>query len=313
MVARRALFAGSGRLSSGLRPGSTITVNRSGSNPTFNFNSLVENMILVGSTYWTVYQTASTTVCLASSSSPDGPWTAYSGNPVATDAGIYAPHLLEDAGTFYIFYAQDPGNGGDGKMYYTTASAVTGPYSPGTLIFSPGTAGAWDSLRVGEPSIIKVGSTYYMAYMGEKTTYQTTERLGMASASSLTGTWTRYAGNPIIIPGPDSWDGYMLGDPEIFYVAPYYWITYAGVPGPSSGDLPWATGLAYASSPESAWTKFDDNPLITASGSGFDFNGAFRGAMYVDDSGYHLTYTGLPSGSVDLATMKGGNATLTLS
>lgn len=302
-----------------LSPSSTIGISRSGSNPTFNFNTLTENQILVGSTYWCAHQPGlEGSISLASSPSPDGPWT--DAGVKVTGTQIYAPFLMEDAGTFYLFYASDSGVGGDGKIYCATASSVNGTYTKypnnttPTAMLSPGSSGAWDDFRVGEPSIVKDGSTYYMLYMGEKTAYQTTERIGLATASSLTGTWTKDAGNPVLLPGTSgAWDDFMVADAELFKVGSDWWMWYSGFGGPTASDFPWSAGLAYASAPDGPWTRHADNPIISGSGSGFDLNGAFRGAIYVDDDGYHVTYTGVPSGSPNLATMKGGNAVLVIS
>lgn len=296
-----------------LSPTATIGIARSGSNPTFNFNSLVENVILVSGTYWAAYQPGQEgSIALASASSPDGPWTAQ-GTKV-TASKIYAPYLVEDAGTFYLFYADDKGVGGDGKMYYASSSTVNGTYTPNvSSILDPGTAGAWDDYRVSEQCILKSGSTYHMLYMAEKTAYQTTEQVGHATASAITGPWTKDSGNPVLAPGTSGeWDDFMTADPDMFEYGGYFWMWYTGLPGPSSSDVPWGIGLAYATDPAGPWTRHPSNPIITGSGSGFDQNGTFRGGVVVDGDDFHVTYTGMPSGSPDLATMKGGNAVLVI-
>lgn len=314
-------YAASGAAApTGLQPTSTIAVVRSGSNPTFNFNSLVENALLVAGTYYAPY-TASGGIKLATASSIAGPWAA--GTTVITATApswtLYAPHLMLDSGTFYIFYSVEPAGGTPG-IYCATASVVTGPYtkypsdaSPAVQV-APGASGAWDDFNVSECSILKSGSTYYMAYMGDRSPEGSAERVGIASATTLTGTWSKSSANPIISVGAaGQWDDYGTADPFIFYVNGRWWIWYTGLPGPTSTSQPWAAGFAYASDPVAGpWTKFTGNPVITGSGSGFDQQGAFRGSIYIDGSTYHLLYTGIPSGTVDLATMKGGNATLTI-
>jgi len=297
-----------------LGPSSTIGISRSGSNPTFNFNSLAENMILVGSTYWAVYQPGQEgDIALASSASPDGPWTSQ--GTVIHVSKIYAPYLIEDGGTFYIFFGDDKGVGGDGKMYYATASTVNGTYtiagSP-TAILSPGATGAWDDYRVGEPSILKSGSTFYMLYMGEKTAFQTSERIGLATAPALTGPWTKDGGNPVLSPDTSgAWDDFIVADPDMFAYGGLLWMLYSSTP--SGGGTPWGLGLAYATAPMGPWTRHMSNPIMNGSGIGFDENGSFRGCVFTDNDGFHVVYTGLPSGSPNLATMKGGNAMLVVS
>jgi len=315
MLMRRLLATGGGGgvFSAGLSPSSTLTITRSGSNPTLNFNALVENQILVGSTYWCVYQPSANDIRLASASSPNGPWTAYSGNPVLTGAGLlYAPHLLEEAGTYYIFYSVTTGDPNP-NIYYATASAVTGPYTKQGQVLAKGSAGAWDDLRVGEPSIVKVGSTYYMAFMGDRAPEQSAERLGIATAASLAGPWTKGGSNPILGVG-SGFDAYGVADPEIWYEGGRFWIYYTGLAGPTGVSF-FRTGLAYATDAVNGpWTRFSGNPVFGPSGTGgaFDEQGVFRGAIFRQAGAYYLLYTGIPSGAVDLATMKGGNATITV-
>lgn len=294
--------------SGGLMPTSSLSVTRSGSNPTFNFNSLVENVIKVGSTYWCVYQPQPNDIRLASASSPAGPWTAYAGNPVITGIGrLYAPHFYVEGGTYHILYSVIPGTSSVAGIAYATASSVTGPYTKQGYILNPGTAGAWDDYRVGEPSVWKDGSTYWMAYMGERSPLGSSEQVGVASASSIGGPWTRSPSNPVLVPSVSGWDEDITADPEIFVHNGFWWIWYTGQPPQ------YQAGLAYANAPEGPWTKHADNPIIGGSGSGFDQNGAFRGAIFIEGGVYHITYTGIPSGALNLSTMKGGNAVLDIS
>ena len=96
-----------------LWPSYSFTTTKNAGNPTFAFDSIPENFIKVGSTYWCVYRSWSTPfpwhIGLASASSPTGSWTAYGSNPVyefsdvpwapsGTDA-IYAPFIMEEGGT----------------------------------------------------------------------------------------------------------------------------------------------------------------------------------------------------------------------
>jgi hypothetical protein len=56
------------------------------------------------------------------------------------------------------------------------------------------TGSGWENSSVKDPSVVQDGSTYYAVYMGSGSKTQ----IGIASASSLTGTWTKAAGNPIV-------------------------------------------------------------------------------------------------------------------
>jgi len=309
-----------------LRTTDTITTTKNGSNPTFNFDSVPENVVLVGSTYWCVYQGdwagGNWDVRLASSSDPAGPWTEYGSNPiltrttsgwenVGTSPKMYAPEIMEHEGTFYLYYgACDASDGSDGKIGVATASAITGPYTKygSNPILSTGTAGAWDSLRVGEPSVVYFGGQFVMAYMGEDTdaTYQASEKVGIATASDPLGPWTKASGNPLVDFGTSGqWDDALIADPCLFVVGSTLWMMYAGgldsVPTTNARQ-----GLAYATDPTGSWTRHPSNPILPlGSGGSWEDVWVFRGGIIFVDGAYHLIYAGY-----DGANMKGGNAVL---
>src|SRR3990167_4376251 len=107
---------------------------------------------------------------MASSSSPDGPWTDQ--GQILSGAALFAPFIFAEGGTFYVFYASDSlGGGGDNYLATAANGAGAHPKSPNdvspTTMLTKGAGGSWDANRVGEPSVLKVGSTYYMAYEGD--------------------------------------------------------------------------------------------------------------------------------------------------
>jgi hypothetical protein len=150
-----------------------------------------------------------------------------------------------------------------------------------------------------------------MAYMAEDTDFAfgLSEKVGIATASSATGTWTKAPGNPLIDHGADTaWDDDLVADPELYYVNGLYWILYSG--GGSSGGTgtrKWHLGLAYASTPTGTWTKHTSNPVISAAASGFDEMAAWRGALHIEGGRIYGVYGGLNS---DLSAARGGGFTL---
>lgn len=311
---------------SGLRPWSSVTGTKSGSNPTFNFDAIPETITLVGSTYYAVYMSWAeipNRIRLATASSPAGPWTAWGVIHEFSDVawapgtadGIYAPEIIEEGGTFYLFYSIcNTSTGADGHIGYATASAITGPYTDhGSAVLSPGAGGAWDSLRVCEPSVFVRDGTWHMAYMGDKATFGLNEQVGIATASSAAGPWTKAAGNPLVAYGTaGEWDDELIADPFLWWENGYWWMWYSGGGnGDGSGTRPWSMGLAYASDPEGAWTKHPDNPVLTNGGAGtWEEKAAWRGSVFRDtDGSYHVVYGGL---NAALSAAKGGNATLTV-
>lgn len=311
-------------------PSSTLTPTKSGSNPTLNIaGSAPENIVKVGSTYYMLYThrpgASSTTwdVRMAHASSPNPTSWTDDGSILTAGSqswegtgtpGIIGACLLEDAGTFYIFYGadQDLATGVTAGIGYATASTVTGPYTKyaSNPILSPGTSGAWDDLRCHEPSVLHVGDTWVMAYMGDTPTEGQHEKIGIATASSPSGPWTKAAGNPIIGFG-SGWDAGGAADPSLSWDGVRWWIWYSGLN--TAGAKPWKLGLAYAPTPTGTWTRFAGNPVIsTGTSLAFDNQAAWRGALFIENGGIYVAYGGIPS-SGNSADAKGGNATIAVS
>lgn len=317
-----AIFITIGGSTGTLAPESTVVTTKAQGNPTFNFASVPENVVKVGSTYYCVYMTdvnITATFRLATSTSRDGPWTA--GTDIYTVAdvpwlagsdGIYSPFIIVQSGTYYLFYSGIVTGGATSTKQaigYATATAITGPYTDhGSAILSPSASGLWDSRRVGEPSVIFQGGQWIMAYMGEDSdiAYQESEKVGIATAPDPAGPWTRAAGNPVIDFGASGqWDDELVADPDIFYLNGYYWIMYAGGPDTTTTTA-LSQGLAYATDPEGPYTRYANNPILVPGTSGtWDDTYVWRGGVYIEDG----TLSGVYAGYDGAASIKGGNFT----
>lgn len=308
-----------------LLPGFTLAGAKDAGNPTFPTSTIPESIVKVGSTYWCVYQTwvspgQNNTIGLASSSDRDGPWTAYGSNPIyeTTDVpwfpagadGIYAPFLMEHEGTFYLFYSvADLETLADGHIGYATASAVTGPYTDhGSAILSP-VAASWESLRVAEPAVLVHDGLWVMAYMAETVDESPghSEKIGVATATSAAGPWTRAPNNPLVDHGADTaWDDDLIADPDLQFVNGYWWMLYSGGGSSLGGGTTrkWHLGLAYATDPLGPWTKHTSNPVLSAGSSGFDEGAAWRGGLWIEDGEVSGVYGGA---TIDLSATQGGN------
>lgn len=315
--------SGQGGFRTGLLPTATISGVKDASNPTFNFACLPESITKVGATYYAAYitTTEASEVRLATASDRDGPWTdagaifAFTSIPWrASTVGLYAPFIMEDAGTFYLFYSLIVAAGATdatNAIGVATASAITGTYTDsGSAILAPGAGAAWDSRRVGECDVINQGGTWVMAYMGETSaaTLSTSEKVGIATAASPTGPWTKAAGNPLIDFGTSGqWDDALIADPNLIYINGYYWIMYAG--GIDSNPTTRAEqGLAYAATPTGPFTRYAGNPILTVgSGGTWDDVWVFRGALIYEDGSWSGIYCGY-----DGANFKGGNFLLSI-
>lgn len=302
-------------------PEATITATKASGNPTFNFNALVENMIKVGSTYYCPYIVAAqTTVRIATATDRDGPWTdagqiyaltSIGWKPAGVDV-LYAPFLIEDSGTFYLFYAICKGSDGTlGYIGYATSSTVDGTYTDhGAAILSPGSG--WDARRVAEPAVMVRAGVWYMAYMGESLSgvSSESEKLGLATAPLPSGPWTKAGGNPIPWGASGEWDSVLMADPDLFWADGYFWIWYVGMSNlsPTSDSY---EGLLYTADATGTWTRFAGNPVLLTGATGWDSKRVFRGGMYFEDGQWGGVYSGTDD-ITTLANYKGGNFRLSI-
>jgi hypothetical protein len=129
-------------------------------------------------------------------------------------------------------------------------------------ILTPGPKGSWDDRIIEAADAFEhLGITYFYYHaIGESTRgYQ----LGVASAPSPLGPFTKHGNQPALELGPkDSWDGRHVAcamimrdegeDNDTFYM----W--YSGC----DSEERWSMGLATADHPLGPWTKHADNPVL---------------------------------------------------
>lgn len=311
-----------------LSPSATVTATKAAGNPTFPTNSLVENPINVGGTYWMPYITpASDTIYLASASNRDGPWTTWgavktlaSVTWAPTAVAIYAPFIVwdPDFNEYALFFSINHAGGTAGQIGVCYSATINGTYSDhGSALLSGGSAGAWDENGAFEPSVIKVGSTWIMAYVGNLNDGNPggwSEKVGIATASATNGTWTKAAGNPLPWGSAGAWNAALQADPTIFYENGYYWIWTVGHitihPTASIGtEGLWYNNVDPASI--SDWHEHPSNPILSPTASTWDSARCFRGGILVESGIISGTYTGGTDIST-LLTYKGGNFRLNI-
>ncbi len=131
---------------------------------------------------------------------------------------------LFDQGRFWYWYqagAKDMPRIGvaqsnDGRKWRKSAFPAIG-YGP---------RGSWDERALGDPYAIKMGSYFYLFYLGEDRGRR--QRLGLAR--SLDGEhWEKLRTNPILELGKyGSFDEMGLGEPAVWVAHGYYWMLYTG-------------------------------------------------------------------------------------
>ncbi len=137
-------------------------------------------------------------------------WERYPGNPIIVPAGdgwrrdhIWHPNIVKEDGTYYLFFNASGVVDGEPEEFigYATSTdlrtwTVHDEHNP--LLVGSREPGAWDSSgRAGDPSLYRVGDTWYMAYYSWDREHAQ-DGLAMTSAADFPLGWTPYAGNPVL-------------------------------------------------------------------------------------------------------------------
>jgi predicted GH43/DUF377 family glycosyl hydrolase len=196
--------------------------------------------------------------------SPDGKvWEKYGGNPVLNegiavswdDGGVGMPCVLLIDSTYHMWY-----NGGhEGRWrigYATSADGTTWTKYAGNPVLDVGPIGSWTEKGVGGPNVIFDGSSYQMWIDG----WSASDTICIGYATSFDGKiWTMHEDNPVLKPGPTSWDSRTVEDPNVFFDGSTYHMWYTG-----SSVLWWEWRIGYATSSDGiTWTKNTGNPILT--------------------------------------------------
>lgn len=190
----------------------------------------------------------------------------------------YAPTIMKD-GKYRMWWC---GDGGGDRIYYAESTSLDGPFTahnstaPSQEVFGPTGSGSFDGTHTCDPSVIRVGATYYMYYGGNNDSVHST-KIGVASSTNGYS-WTRLNnGQPIMTPKiarQSPWQSdeedeyYGAGQPSVAYVDGYFYMMYTDRSAvPSYDGTKWHyNGLQYAV--RSTDPTFQTN-VETATATGF--------------------------------------------
>lgn len=144
------------------------------------------------------------------------------------------------------------------------------------VIMAPRGPGYWDATTCHNPSIKFVDGKYCLFFMGNSNGKTNTKRIGLATAPSLDGHWTR-PDAPLLEAGPTgAWDDHCTTNPAfIKHPNGQYWLYYKSW---NTAEYDNSTdplvkgnrkyGLAIADKLEGPYIKYKNNPVIDFSGRG---------------------------------------------
>ncbi|WP_231644754.1 family 43 glycosylhydrolase [Sciscionella sediminilitoris] len=154
----------------------------------------------------------------------------------------YAPSVMADGSTTRMWWCSqlpDAGPPGD-DILYAQAPGIDGPYGSNGVAATAALSGsggtAFDAKHTCDPSVIRVGGTYYMYYTGAAGDKAHGNAIGMAKSTDGT-TWQRN-GEPIVRPslGNDGQNTYGAGQPSALYLDGWFYLLYTDTSSRSAGD-----------------------------------------------------------------------------
>jgi hypothetical protein len=202
-------------------------------------------------------------------------------------------NMVYDAATskYYVVYMT---TSSPTAIALSSATSPSGPWTDLGNILTVG--GSWDSVTVYAPCLFLDSGTWYLYYSGSANT-PNADSIGYATASAVTGPYTKYGSNPVITYAGAGWETKRACEPYVYYssILSKYVCLYMG--DSTGGSTPTETvGYATASSPAGPWTKYASNPALPL-GSGAAIDGKTVADPWCVEMGgvAYIGYTGSPA------------------
>lgn len=226
---------------------------------------------------------------------PDGMLVRYAGNPLLTKgpSGSYdqlkiGPRaiLREAPNVWKMWYEAVPGGNQSTTAYATSSDGLNWTEYAGNPVMSPSEPweGAGGTNHEDSPTaVLHEDGLYKLWYHGIS---DTTRQIGYAE--SVDGlNWTKYAGNPVLAPGPaGAWDADTVCEPRVIHTGNQYVMFYTHCAA--------SHGIGLATSNDGkTWTKYAGNPVLTVGPSGaWDSQQVSWGEVYYDGQRFYMWYPG---------------------
>ena len=223
--------------------------------------------------------------------------------PLETDSwantDLRDPYVVAADGTYYLFYAA---TGADGQIsigYATSRNGRKWFRASAEPTFRPSTAG-FDQFGVTAPVVLLENGVWTLYYGALASADGRTTAVGMATADSPAGPWTRHP-TPLLTVGPaGSWDSLAITPGSVIQTEGEWRLYYSGF----SADQHIGIGMA-TSRDGLIWRKYDDpatssaahansDPILAGAGAGAWDEIVWAPFVVVQDDSWILVYHGDP-------------------
>lgn len=155
----------------------------------------------------------------------------------------YAPSVLLDGGRYRMWWCSQLGiaNPPGDDLLLAESTSLAGPFvgpdgTPGTPVFS-GSASRFDAMHTCDPSVLRVGGTYYLYYTGAAGDHAHGNAIGLATSPDGR-VWSRAnGGRPIVTAARhvDRGNTYGAGQPAVVYLAGLFYLMFTDTTGRDTG------------------------------------------------------------------------------
>lgn len=222
-------------------------------------------------------------------------WIKYSGNPVISSApwaiAAASPWVIRINGTFWMYFIGFIPQWNIG--FAKSSDGIHWNVNP-TPILSPGPA-SWDSYQLFNPTVVRNGSNWMMAYTGEECC-NANWAIGLASSNDAS-TWTKLSGvNPVFVAaGNGAWDGGGVAAGSLLTDNDGLRLYYSGWPQ-QIGDHPEAGKMSIGLTTSQTGSPSVSTPVASRSSVDAGQNATFSVSASGGSGGYTYTWLGLPPG-----------------
>jgi len=227
--------------------------------------------------------------------SPDGiNWIRNENNPVLEPGepwnvdGFSGICVIKDGPNYKIWYEGVDSQSTARIGYATSPDGINWDINNSNPVFSPRAYDAWDNEDVGNPCVVKEGSTYKMWYWGDNI-LTGIDQIGLAVSNDGIN-WQRAGSEPVIAPDPGIWwqDGEGIGTPHVVRVNSGYVMAYHAAD--EIGTI--RIGLA-TSSDGLDWKKENEPILYPGDENSWESTGIVTGSFIRDTLHLKLWYLGI--------------------
>ncbi len=185
------------------------------------------------------YTGVNTAVWAAWAPTIDGPWST-SSSAVISNATlpIEDPYVYLESGVYHLVGENKTGNTNNlGICHFTSSDGLTWTRQDSDVSPWFDKGAGWDNKDASSPILWKEGSTYYLIYEGRDIATNT-GKIGLATATSVNGPFTRVGAAPVYSGNTGSWDDHDTVPDDIKKVGSTYYLMYHGT---NAGGL-WGVG-----------------------------------------------------------------------